>query len=172
MSLADQAVAELESTEQFFNRSTRSLTEEHSGVKPAPDVMTAAQQVAHAAQTIDWFIEGAFRREGFDTNFQAHAKAIENCTSLTDARAWFAKAVAVAKGHAVLQEQRGVDGADRRRADHGRRTPHGHHQRHHRPHRAPSRRADRLRARQRARAAPCRTWTSRAVLVAAGENPG
>ena len=52
MSLADQAVAELESTEQFFNRSTRSLTEEHSGVKPAPDVMTAAQQVAHAAQTI------------------------------------------------------------------------------------------------------------------------
>ena len=96
MSLADQAVAELESTEQFFNRSTRSLTEEHSGVKPAPDVMTAAQQVAHAAQTIDWFIEGAFRREGFDTNFQAHAKAIENCTSLTDARAWFAKAVAVA----------------------------------------------------------------------------
>ena len=79
MSLADQAVAELESTEQFFNRSTRSLTEEHSGVKPAPDVMTAAQQVAHAAQTIDWFIEGAFRREGFDTNFQAHAKAIENC---------------------------------------------------------------------------------------------
>ena len=97
MSLADQAVAELESTEQFFNRSTRSLTEEHSGVKPAPDVMTAAQQVAHAAQTIDWFIEGAFRREGFDTNFQAHAKAIENCTSLTDARAWFAKAVAVAK---------------------------------------------------------------------------
>ena len=66
-------------------------------MKPAPDVMTAAQQVAHAAQTIDWFIEGAFRREGFDTNFQAHAKAIENCTSLTDARAWFAKAVAVAK---------------------------------------------------------------------------
>ena len=29
MSLADQAVAELEGTEQFFNRSTRSLTEEH-----------------------------------------------------------------------------------------------------------------------------------------------
>ena len=67
MSLADQAVTELESTEQFFNRSTRSLTEEHSGVKPAPDVMTAAQQVAHAAQMIDWFIEGAFRPEGFDT---------------------------------------------------------------------------------------------------------
>ena len=153
MSLADQAVAELESTEQFFNRSTRSLTEEHSGVKPAPDVMTAAQQVAHAAQTIDWFIEGAFRREGFDTNFQAHAKAIENCTSLTDARAWFAKAVAVAKATLSSRSNAELTAPIADGADHGRRTPHGHHQRHHRPHRAPSRRADRLRARQRARAA-------------------
>ena len=58
--------------------------------------MTAAQQVAHAAQTIDWFIEGAFRPEGFDTDFAAHAKALEGCTSLTTARAWFTKAVAAA----------------------------------------------------------------------------
>ena len=96
MSLADQAVAELKSTEQFFNRSTRGLSEEHSGVKPAPGMMSGAQQVAHAAQTIDWFIEGAFRPEGFDTNFEAHAKAFEDCTSLTAARAWFGKAVTAA----------------------------------------------------------------------------
>ena len=56
MSLAGIAVAELKSTEQFFNRSTRALSEEHSGARPAPGIMTAA----HAAQTIDWFIEGAF----------------------------------------------------------------------------------------------------------------
>ena len=97
MSLADMAVAELTSTEQFFNRSTRALSEEHSGARPAPGMMTAAQQVAHAAQTIDWFIEGAFRPEGFDTDFAAHAKALENCTSLTAARAWFEKAVAAAR---------------------------------------------------------------------------
>jgi len=60
MSLAGIAVAELKSTEQFFNRSTRTLSEEHSGARPAPGMMTAAQQVAHAAQTIDLFIEGAF----------------------------------------------------------------------------------------------------------------
>ena len=65
-------------------------------MRPAPGMMSAAQQVAHAAQTIDWFIEGAFRPEGFDTNFEAHAKALENCTSLTAARAWFEKAVAAA----------------------------------------------------------------------------
>ncbi len=97
MSLADQAVAELKRTEQFFTRSTRALSEEHSGVRPAPGMMSAAQQVAHAAQTIDWFIEGAFRPEGFDMNFEAHAKALENCTSLTAARAWFEKAVAAAR---------------------------------------------------------------------------
>ena len=86
ISLADLAVTELKSTEQFFNRSTRALSEEHSGVRPAPGMMSAAQQVAHAAQTIDWFIEGAFRPEGFDTDFQAHAKALEDFTSLTAAR--------------------------------------------------------------------------------------
>jgi hypothetical protein len=43
MSLSDQAVAGLTSTEQFFNRSTRALSEEHSDVRPAPGMMTAAQ---------------------------------------------------------------------------------------------------------------------------------
>ena len=43
-----------------------------------------------------WFIEGAFRPEGFDTDFQAHAKVLEDCTSLAVARAWFEKAMAAA----------------------------------------------------------------------------
>ena len=69
MSLAQQAVAELTAAHEFFNRSTRNLTEEHSSMTPAPGMMTAAQQVAHAAQTIDWFIQGAFRSEGFEVDF-------------------------------------------------------------------------------------------------------
>ncbi len=28
--------------------------------------MTVAQQVAHTAHTLNWFVEGAFRPEGFD----------------------------------------------------------------------------------------------------------
>ena len=97
MSLADQAVAELKNAELCFNRSTLRLSEEHSGVRPAPGVMSAAQQVAHVAQTVDWFIEGAFRPEGFDTDFEAHAKALEDCRSLIAARAWFEKAMAAAR---------------------------------------------------------------------------
>ena len=58
--------------------------------------MTTAQQVAHAAQTIDWFLEGAFRPEGFGMDFEAMAKDVAAVTSLAAARAWFDKAVAAA----------------------------------------------------------------------------
>jgi uncharacterized damage-inducible protein DinB len=51
-------------------------------------MMTAAQQVAHVAQTVDWFLEGAFRPEGFDLDFDKHMKAVEAVTSLKKAREW------------------------------------------------------------------------------------
>ena len=97
MSLAQQAVAELNAAHEYFNRSTRNLSEAHSSVMPAEGKMTAAQQVAHAAQTVEWFIEGAFRPEGFDLNFEASAKLTQACTSLAAARAWFERAMAAAK---------------------------------------------------------------------------
>jgi uncharacterized damage-inducible protein DinB len=97
MTLAEQAVAELESARDFFNRSTRNLTEAHSTYAPVAGTMTVAQQVAHAAHTFDWFIEGAFRPEGFDVDFEAHQRLIDGYTSLAAARAWFEKAVEDAK---------------------------------------------------------------------------
>ncbi len=97
MSLAQQALAELTAAQEFFNRSTRNLTEAHSAFRPVDGMMTAAQQVAHTAQSIDWFIQGAFRPEGFDLDFAAQAKVVEGCTSLAQSRAWFDKAVADAK---------------------------------------------------------------------------
>ena len=96
MSLAEQAVAELNSAQEYFNRSTRGLTEEHSGLMPAPGMMTAAQQVAHAAQTVEWFIAGAFDAGGFDLDFDAHAKVVQECASLAEARAWLERAIAEA----------------------------------------------------------------------------
>jgi hypothetical protein len=96
MSLAEQAVGELAATREFFNRSTGNLTDAHSSFAPAVGMMTAAQQIAHAAHTIDWFIEGAFRPEGFDLNFEAQAAEYNAVTSIADARAWFERAVAAA----------------------------------------------------------------------------
>ena len=74
--------------EQYFERSTRCLKEQNSTYAPGEGAFTVAQQVAHVAQTIDWFVEGAFRPEGFDMNFaklDADARAVD---SLAAAREW------------------------------------------------------------------------------------
>ena len=96
MSLAQQAVVELQSAHEFFNRSTRHLAEAHSTFAPAKGMMTTAQQVAHVAQTIDWFMEGAFRPEGFAQNWEEQGRIIASYTSLEMARTWFERAVAAA----------------------------------------------------------------------------
>lgn len=80
--LAGQLVA----SKEFFERSTRVLGESDSQFAPQPGMMTAAQQVAHTAQTLDWFIDGVSRPEGFDLDFEKHAKAIAGVTSLDAAR--------------------------------------------------------------------------------------
>jgi uncharacterized damage-inducible protein DinB len=77
---------QLLASKEFFERSTRVLDEADSGFRPREGMMTVAQQVAHAAQTLDWFIEGASRPEGFDLDFEKHAKALESVTSLAAAR--------------------------------------------------------------------------------------
>lgn len=71
----------------FLDKSTDVLTEEDSSVAPVGGMMTAAQQIAHIAQTADWFMEGVFG-EGFNMDFEASAKEIQKVTSLTEARDW------------------------------------------------------------------------------------
>ena len=88
-SMKQQLVADLNSAVEFFERSTSNLTEDDSDYAPVAGLFTTAQQVAHAAQTIDWFMDGA----GFDLDFDAHERAVRGVTSLTDARAWFTRAV-------------------------------------------------------------------------------
>lgn len=73
-------------SKDFFDRSTRVLDEADSGFRPREGMMTVAQQVAHTAQTLDWFIEGASGVDGFNLDFEKHAKALESITSLAAAR--------------------------------------------------------------------------------------
>jgi uncharacterized damage-inducible protein DinB len=81
-------------TKDWFDRSTRVLEEADSCFAPAEGMFTVSQQVAHAAQTFEWFVGGAFNPSGFDLDFEAMDKAIKSCTSLTAARAWMDRAVA------------------------------------------------------------------------------
>ena len=85
---------QLLASKDFFDRSTRVLEEADSEFRPQADMMTVAQQVAHAAQTLDWFVEGASRPEGFDLDFQAHAQALAGVTSLAAARQMLEKGYA------------------------------------------------------------------------------
>jgi uncharacterized damage-inducible protein DinB len=87
---------QLLASQDYFNRSTRVLEEADSNFKPYEGIMTVAQQVGHTAQTLDWFIDGATKPEGFDLDFAAHAKQLEALTSLTAAREWLDKAFAKA----------------------------------------------------------------------------
>ncbi len=97
MSLVQQAMQELSLAQEYFNRSTRNLGEELSTYAPAEGVMTAAQQVAHAAHTVGWFMDGAFGAEGFNMDFEGHARIVMGYTSLAAAKAFFDKEIEAAK---------------------------------------------------------------------------
>jgi uncharacterized damage-inducible protein DinB len=73
-------------SKEFFERSSRVLDESDSEFRPRDEMMTVAQQVAHTAQTLEWFLDGATKPEGFDLNFEDQAKALAAFSSLTTAR--------------------------------------------------------------------------------------
>ena len=105
--MSQHAVEELTIARERFNRSTQNLVEAISGFVPAEGMMTTAQQVAHTARVIDWFMEGAFRPEGFDMNFEEQSKQVMAVESLAAAREWFDKAIA--NGIALLGSQSDAD---------------------------------------------------------------
>src|SRR3974390_2017581 len=76
----------------FFKRSTSALEEADSEFRPREEMMTVAQHVAHTAQTLNWFIDGVSRPEGFDLDFEGQAKALREIKSLSEARRMFENA--------------------------------------------------------------------------------
>ena len=82
----DPMLAQLSAAKTYFTRSIDCLTEEDSSFAPAEGMMTVAQHVAHVAITLDWFLEGAFRPEGFNMDFESVDAPLAGVTSLTAAR--------------------------------------------------------------------------------------
>jgi uncharacterized damage-inducible protein DinB len=76
----------------FFERTLSALDESDSAFAPAAGMFTTAQQVAHAAQTYDWFREGAFSAKGFRMDFPAMEAEVRKVTSLTAAKTWLDEA--------------------------------------------------------------------------------
>ncbi len=78
---------------QFFSRTCSVFHDDDAEYAPTPGQFTVAQHVAHVAQTIDWFVDGGFRPEGFNLDFAEHQKAVRECSSLPDAMVWLVKSV-------------------------------------------------------------------------------
>jgi uncharacterized damage-inducible protein DinB len=87
--LKQSLLGQVASMREFFNRSTRNLVEADSAYAPQAGMFTAAQQVAHAAQTVEWFLNGAFAAGGFDLDFEKLDRDVRAVTSLAAAREWF-----------------------------------------------------------------------------------
>ena len=77
-------IKELEIQKTFLLNTINCLSEEDSGFRPKEKMYTVAQHIGHAAETIDWFMEGAFGK-GFDMNFDNYeAKMKEKYNSFDD----------------------------------------------------------------------------------------
>ena len=91
-------VQQLESTQKFFKTTLSVVVPEDGGFAPCPELYTVVGHVAHAADSIDWFIEGAFG-EGWDLEFDASIAKAKAVTSLEEAIEWldraFTNAIAV-----------------------------------------------------------------------------
>lgn len=83
---------QIRNMKEFFDRSTRPLSEEHAGFAPGEGMFTAAQQIAHAAQTIEWFFDAAFTDE-WNTDWAGMEAQVRAVPSLSAARDWFHRAV-------------------------------------------------------------------------------
>lgn len=84
-------------TKEYFERSTRVLEEANSTFAPKDGMFTVSQMVAHVAQTIEWFVQGAFAPGGFDMDFEGMDKKVRAVTSLKAAQEWMGRACASAK---------------------------------------------------------------------------
>ncbi len=91
MDLKAEALQAIAATAKFFDRTTRCFAEEDSAFRPTPEMMTVAGQVAHAAQTIDWFREGGFA-DNWQMDFEAALAETAKIESLATARTWMADA--------------------------------------------------------------------------------
>ena len=82
---AESLVNQLNTAKRYFDKSTECLDEGDSDFCPSEGMFTAAQQVAHTAQTVDWFMAGAFG-SGFDMKFEKHIEEVRKVSSLKAAR--------------------------------------------------------------------------------------
>lgn len=95
-------IEQLKTQEKFFLNTISCFTQEDSAYKPKEEMYTVAQHIGHTAETVSWFLEGAFGDKGFDMNFDNYVEKMKKYTSFDDAVALFKDATA--KGIALVSD--------------------------------------------------------------------
>ena len=122
MSAAAPLIAQLQTSLKYMKTTVSAFDEGDSGFAPQPELYTVAGHIAHAADSVDWFVEGAFG-EGWNMDFEGLIAAARAVTSLDDANAWLDRAYAAAIAaieaapdevlHAPIPDERIMGGAPR-----------------------------------------------------------
>ena len=92
---------QLQATQAYFEKTVSCFEDADGEFAPQEGMRTVAQQIAHAAQIVEWFFEGAFRPEGFDMAFEDMEADVQAITSLEDAMAAWRSALQEA--HAAIE---------------------------------------------------------------------
>ena len=100
MSQAAEFVTQLETSHGYIRSMISIFEEEDAGFAPQPELYTVAGHIAHAADSVEWFVDGAFG-EGWNMDFEGLIAAARAVETLEEAVAWldraFEKAIATFK---------------------------------------------------------------------------
>lgn len=94
---------QLQAVQAWFEKTISCFEPKDGDFAPKKGMFTVAQQIAHAAQTVEWFFEGAFRPQGFDLDFESSEGEVRAVASLEDALAWW--------GTALQEAERAIQGS-------------------------------------------------------------
>jgi uncharacterized damage-inducible protein DinB len=83
MSAVQGLIAQLESSRKYFKGTLAVFDEGESEFRPQPEMFSVAGQVRHVADTVDWFMEGAFG-EGWQMDFEKHIARAHAAVSLAE----------------------------------------------------------------------------------------
>ena len=91
MSQAADLVAQLETSHRYIRKMIAIFEEEDAGFAPQPELYTVAGHIAHAADSVEWFVDGAFG-EGWNMDFEGLMAAARAVETLEEAVAWLDRA--------------------------------------------------------------------------------
>lgn len=94
--LKELAIGQIREIGKRFRTTVSVFEEQDAGFKPKEEMFGVAYVIAHAGESITWLIEGAFRPEGFNLDFEGHHKRVAEKKTIADAVEHFEDCLAAA----------------------------------------------------------------------------